>query len=286
LTTISRAEFVPVATSIADYLLKRINLIHAEREIGAFAGPPGIGKTTVAQLVKREFGDDVVLVTPLQVRAKTIHGISYALAAIRQIADEKHAFEPTSRRHIETALSSAIKRWAWMRYKAHGEVAPPHLTLIFDEAQKFDEGFFEAIRSWNDPAWSDQLPPIGLIFMGNADFILESGVRGASFLSEAVLSRTAYSKTFEYADVKDTDIALVLRENGVTEAHAVETILEFCSLEKRNRDLRVVLRLVRDARREASGAEISSAHVYSVLGLEFDEARGLAGRRSRRKRAA
>lgn len=286
MTVSSPGEFIPVATSIADYLLKRINLIHLYREMCAFAGPPGIGKTTVAQLVKREFGDDVVLVTPLQVGVKAGQGMIYTLAAVREVGDSASTYEPTGRRQLENALNTAIKSWALMRYKAHGELESPHLTIIFDEAQKFDEGFFETIRSWNDASWSDQLPQIGMVFMGNADFILESGARGASFLSEAVLSRTAYSKTFEYCDVTDKDIALVLRENGVVEEAAVDTILEFCSLQPRNRDLRVVLRVVRDARREAGEAEISAAHIYSVLGLEIDRARPPAARRNRHKRAA
>lgn len=253
-----------VATSIYSYLLLRLGRVHQEAGMGAFAGPPGLGKTTAARQFVADHAGQAVLVTMRFPNAKSVMVLQEVLAAIRRTQGWTNPHCPTNRRELQQAIIGALNEWAWAVECRNGIGVQPRVTVVFDEAQNLSPEAIETLRFWNDAAGTD-CPPLALAFLGNHQFRLETGAEGASFLSAAVRSRMAYRKTFSYRDLTDDDLTLIIEARGVVDPGAVALLLRHCRGSDTNRDLRELTREL-DAL-VTLGGPITAATVRTVLGI-------------------
>jgi DNA transposition AAA+ family ATPase len=244
-----RAEIV--STSIYRFLLSRMEAAHRSASMGAFSGPPAIGKTTAARTFISEHWGEAALVTVRFPNAKPVLVLQEVLAAIRRASDEPaYSHAPSDKRGLQSALAHALDRWQRC-------VDGRPLTVIFDEDQNLSPEAIEAMRFWNDAAERD-LQPLGLVFLGNHQFRLESGADGPSFLSAAVRSRTPYRKTFSYHDLTDDDLTLVIEARGVVDPTTVGLLLSRCRANPINRDLRELGRELEGLREDRPGEPVTA----------------------------
>ena len=238
----SRAEAPVVATSVWSYLMARLKDLHRGQELGAFAGPPGIGKTRAINSFQAEHPEGVVQVLVRHPDARPTVVMQAMLAAIRTGSATGRASYPDNSRALSSSLDIAISDWAWRMGRVHEfrHDRPVPLTIIFDEAQNLSPKAIEAVRFWNDGSADAQ--PVGLVFIGNHQFRLEGDDKGASFLSAAVISRATYLKTFSYANVTDSDVALFAQSLGITDPDAVVAVMQHCRAASVSRDLRQLRR--------------------------------------------
>jgi len=251
-----------VATSVYRYLLSRLSQVHDSGEMGAFAGPPGLGKTTAARKFIGDHGGEAALITLRFSNAKSVLVLQEVLAAVRRASQAYETHSPTNRRELQSALQRALEDWAW-KIETRNHSPRPRMTIVFDEAQNLSPEAIETLRFWNDAV--DGGHPVALAFLGNHQFRLETGSEGASFLSAAVRSRMSYRKTFSYQDLTDDDLTLLIEARGVVDPGAVELLLRHCRGSEINRDLR---QLTRDLDALIStGEPVTSLTVRNMLGL-------------------
>lgn len=255
-----------VVTSVWKHLVARMNAIHAHRWMGAFAGPPGIGKSTAIDSFSHEHPGRVAVVRVRQPGARPGLVASAVTSAVRDTCGVDGGYLPTGMRVIERALDSALAEWANRAWRdSSPKIDQPNLTIIVDEAQTLSPAAIEMMRFLNDGA--DGLYPIGVIFIGNHEFRLEDGAAGPSFLSAAVESRTSYRKTFTYQDLTDDDLALIIDARVRIEPTALELLIRHCRMRRANRDLRQLGFQLDEMADEAGEAAITPDVVRSVLGL-------------------
>lgn len=227
-----------VSTSVYKLMMTRMRDVHRQGVMGAFAGPPGLGKTTVAHRFVADQAGAAVLVTPTFPNAKLVLTLQSILAEISPWLSAAGG-----KRELAASLGHALRDWHWSvasKSDDPSERSVP-LTIVIDEAQNLAPETIEGLRFWNDHTDED-VPKIAFVFLGNQQFYLEGGSAGASFLSAAVRSRTPYRKTFTYRDLTDDDLTLIIEQAGVTDADAVALLLRHCRRADINRDLRVLSR--------------------------------------------
>jgi DNA transposition AAA+ family ATPase len=241
-----------VATSVWKYLLSRMNAVHGHRAMGAFAGPPGIGKSTSIASFVAEHPGRVAVVRVRQPSAKAILVQQHMLDAIRAASGSPYYH--------------ALADWSGRAWSGcGGDEEQPRLTIVFDEAQTLAPVSIEMLRFWNDGV--GDVYPIGMVFMGNHEFRIDDSDGQASFLSAAVASRTPYRKTFSYADLSDDDLSLFIEAKGDVQPEALALLLAHCKARRTNRDLRRLDRELGDLVAEAGGGPITAAIVRTSLGL-------------------
>jgi DNA transposition AAA+ family ATPase len=257
-----------VATSVWKYLLSRMNAVHGRRAMGAFAGPPGIGKSTSIASFVAEHPGRVAVVRVRQPSAKAILVQQHMLDAIRAASGSPYYHAPSDKRGLERAVDGALADWSGRAWSAcgGGEELQPRLTIVFDEAQTLAPISIEMLRFWNDGV--GDVYPIGMVFVGNHEFRIDDSDGQASFLSAAVASRTPYRKTFSYADLSDDDLSLFIEAKGDVQPDALALLLAHCRSRRTNRDLRRLDRELGDLVAEAGGGPITAANVKISLGLE------------------
>ena len=219
-------------TSVFRYLTARLGELHRGYHLGAFAGPPGIGKTKAITSFQAQNARSVVVVCPRHPDARPTVVMQTMLEAIRA-QTRMGASYPDNARALSISLDRAVSDWAWRVAKVAGDRTP--ITVIFDEAQNLTSKSIEALR-WNDG--SPQAQPVGMAFIGNHQFRLEGDGKSASFLSAAVVSRASYIKPFSYHNVTDEDLALFSSSLGISEPSALAQIARHCRLHPHARDLR------------------------------------------------
>lgn len=234
-----------VATSVARRLIARMHATHDRRRISVFAGPPGIGKTTAIDQLVTQLGGGVAVVKVARRNAREVLVLQHTLDAIRRLTSGTSTHFPTSVWELRNDIFNAICVWvgcepAPARRGEYELEAFPKLTIVFDEAQNLSREAIESLRYWNDADRCYAPFPIGLIFVGNNEFSLQTDLDGRSVISAAVADRALYVQAFEYADVTDDDLRLYLDLRAQLEPPAMDALIGIISNSRTGRSFRRV----------------------------------------------
>ncbi|WP_326523961.1 ATP-binding protein [Sphingomonas sp.] len=262
-----------VHTTIARQLLSRLRLTHEERGISVIAGPWGIGKSTaIAEFVReQELGVAVVKVDP-----EGRKGGASPQAVMRLVLEAvapmigRTGWRITSTTHWALRLNfrNLMEDWADDNYGRDWQIEAadrPRFTIVLDEAQYLSREAIEMLRYWNDSDGSSVHFPIGLVFVGNNEFVLQESGGDDSVLSGAVRSRAMFIESLEYTDVSDLDLTLFAQSRGIDDAGAIQAIIAYFSTPRIRRDLRNAERFIGVFKRRAGSAPVTADIVRTVL---------------------
>jgi RecA/RadA recombinase len=260
-----------IATSIARRLIARMQATHQRQRISVFAGPPGIGKTTAIDAFAARASGGLAVVKVARRSAREVLALQHVLDSVQRLNGTVSTEFPASAWHLRNALFAALCKWAdadpaSARRGEYPSGAFPHLTVVFDEAQNLSRSAIEALRYWNDPDRCYAPFPLGLIFVGNSEFSLQSDIDGQSAISAAVADRALYVQTFDYEDVTDDDLRLFLEDRGVFDPGAVAALLRYFRTARAARSLRQVRNLLDELAAVSRRKEVTADTVRQVLG--------------------
>jgi hypothetical protein len=261
-----------IATSIARRLIVRMHATHERRRIAVFAGPPGIGKTTAIDALNREIPDGIVVVKVARRNAREVLVLQHVLDAIRRLAGSPSVHFPSSLWELRGDIFNAICCWAGAepaaaRRAEYSASDFPKLTIVFDEAQNLSREAIEALRYWNDTDRCYAPFPLGLVFVGNNEFSLQTDLDGRSVISAAVADRALYVQTFDYSDVIDDDIRLYLEAKGIVDESALSTMARHINERRTSRSFRRIQDLVEELTDASSGESVTVGAVRELLAI-------------------
>lgn len=263
-----------INTSIAAAFLPLLDATHRRRRISAFTGPPGIGKSTALEAFRssEDWAISVVSVPPgPKSGLGSIAALQIAIEGLAGVIQPRFQDRvPSSRLELRNRLYSLICEWIGLgasevrRDSVRPEDVPP-LTLVFDEAQNLSREAIETLRYLNDATGNFSPFPVGLIFVGNNEFVLKSDARGQSTLSAAVADRALWIEDFKYTDVTDRDLELYLAAHGVMDPDAMALVIRCFGSGRRDRSFRRVNDLIAELIQEAGKGPVTAATVRCVL---------------------
>lgn len=261
-----------IATSIARRLIARMHAAHDRRRIAVFAGPPGIGKTTAIDALCRELPDGIVVVKVARRNAREVLVLQHVLDAIRRHAGSPSVHFPSSVWELRGDVFNAICGWAGAdpaaARRAEYPISEfPRLTIVFDEAQNLSREAIESLRYWNDADRCYAPFPLGLVFVGNNEFSLQTDLDGRSVISAAVADRALYVQTFDYSDVTDDDLRLFLEARGIEDDLAVDALIRHAHGQHATRSFRRVQNLVDELLEMSSGECLDASMVRSLFSI-------------------
>ena len=259
-----------IATSIARRLIVRMHAAHDRRRIAVYAGPPGIGKTTAIDALCRELPDGIVVVKVARRNAREVLVLQHVLDAIRRLAGSPSLHFPSSLWELRGDIFNAICGWAGAepaaaRRAEYPAADFPKLTIVFNEAQNLSREAIESLRYWNDTDRCYAPFPLGLVFVGNNEFSLQTDLDGRSVISAAVADRALYVQTFDYSDVTDDDLRLYLEARGIVDDQVVSTLIHYFSERRVSRSFRRVQDLLIELNEFTDGGRIDAEVVRSAL---------------------
>lgn len=249
-------------TSIARAIRTRLERTHLRQGIAILAGAPGIGKTTAIDAFAAEHPHQVGVIKIEKRNATERLVMQHVVEAVRAVTGYNvHGYTYLESFQVRQQLRRELENWHSLRWIED----EPRLTLIFDEAQNLSRAAIEGLRFWNDRDRCYAPFPIGLAFVGNAEFSLKVGESGQSTISGAVASRAMYRVELDRDELTDQDFALVMEAHGIADRDAVSAILRCCRADNAARDLRGLVRLIEEITDEANGAPVTLETVRSVL---------------------
>lgn len=259
-----------ISTSIARRLIVRMHAAHERRRIAVFAGPPGIGKTTAIDALSRELPDGLVVVKVARRNAREVLVLQHVLDAIRRLGGASAVHFPSSIWELRNDIFNAICNWAGAepaaaRRTEYATTDFPKLTIVFDEAQNLSREAIESLRYWNDADRCYAPFPLGLVFVGNNEFSLQTDLDGRSVISAAVADRALYVQALDYSDVTDDDLRLYLEAKGIVDDEAVNILIRHLNERRTSRSFRRVQDLVEELTETSQGAPITVEAVSEVL---------------------
>jgi hypothetical protein len=253
-----------VETSIARHLLSRLQLTHDECAISVISGPWGIGKTRALDEFHAAHDATTIIVKvepgPRGKGAAPSRVLQFVAEALQRMDG------PKFRRPLGTGYLQ-LRQWIW-EYLAVTFKAPfdgARFTFIFDEAQNLSREAIETLRYWNDADRCTTPFPVGLFFVGNNEFALESDATGESVISGAVRSRALFIEPLDYSDITATDLTLFAQSRGIEDAAAVSALVKYYSSPRAKPDLRQVEKTIGIFRRLAGDGPVTAAHVNAIL---------------------
>jgi hypothetical protein len=174
-------DYVP--TSISQQVYNVISYCHINRCIGSIIGDAGIGKTKGARKYAEDYSETITI---------TATKACKSLKAIyRKIARKLRLSENMNIADMESDI----------RVKLDGS----NKILIIDEAQHLSLGAIDGLRSLNDENDETNLPPIGIVLIGNYELV--SKMRGRLEESYSQLrNRIQITRIVSTSDVQEDDI--------------------------------------------------------------------------------
>jgi hypothetical protein len=269
MTRASRGDTRIISTNVTRRSVAIISRAHAKRAIVAISGPAGIGKTAAIQLAKRKYCDRVIIVTPRQVNTPAREALRLTINALRARTGVSPIEGEASTELMQRKLVMKLRMWFGGRFVMElVKGSPVRATIIFDESQNLSLRAIVAMRDLNNAAPLLRRPTIGLVFVGETS-------SGRSDWTEVVAGAGDHPgsiERFNYNDLPDDDIQRVVQANGLKSPAAMAALLDYCRQQPANRDLRAVVRIVRDAK-HAAGSEIpSAADINRAIGGDFSRA--------------
>lgn len=261
-----------IATSIARRLIVRMHATHERRRIAVFAGPPGIGKTNAIDALNRELPDGIVVVKVARRNAREVLVLQHVLDAIRRLGGSPSLHFPSSLWELRNDIFNTICGWAGAepaaaRRAEYPAANFPRLTIIFDEAQNLSREAIESLRYWNDADRCYAPFPLGLVFVGNNEFSLQTDLDGRSVISAAVADRALYVQTFDYGDVTDDDIRLYLEAKGVLDEMPLTILVDHINDRRTSRSFRRIQDLVDELTETSGGDSVTVEAVRELLAI-------------------
>jgi hypothetical protein len=214
----------------------------------------------------------MVVVKVARRNAREVLVLQHALEGLRRLRGAPSLHFPTSIWELRGDIFNTICGWAGADPNAarRGEYETeqfPRLTIVFDEAQNLSRDAIESLRYWNDADRCYAPFPLGLIFVGNNEFSLQSDLDGRSVVSAAVADRALYVQTFDYSDVTDDDIGLYLEAGGITDADAVRGLVGYLNAARVSRSFRRIRDLMDEVMDAANGGPVTVASVREALAV-------------------
>lgn len=242
------------ATTIARNMAIRLARTHDKQAIAIFSGAPGIGKSTSLRAFQDANSSSVAIIKLQKKNASATLVMQHVIEALLVLVDGSGRGG-----HVHAAgafiVRDMMKRTISRHVRAldiQGELKDSRLTLVFDEAQNLSRAAIEELRFWNDRDGQIGDLPIGLVFVGNAEFSLAADSTGQSTISAAVASRALYQLELDRDDLTDEDFGLVLEAHGIIDANARASALRTFRTSNTVRDLRGLVRLVDELRDRAA----------------------------------
>ncbi|HEX9933452.1 MAG TPA: ATP-binding protein [Allosphingosinicella sp.] len=254
--------FVP--TSIARNLLSRLALTHEECAISVISGPWGIGKTrtldefyaaneATSLIVKVEPGPRGKGAAPARV-------LQFIAEGLQRAVDPRGCRVRLGNGYLQ--LRQAICDYLSIMFD-HPEGA--RFTFIFDEAQNLSREAIETLRYWNDADRCTTPFPVGLFFVGNNEFAMQSDRSGESVISGAVRSRALFIESLDYSDVSEADLVLFAESRGIADAAVISAIVRYYSSPKTKPDFRTLERSISVIQRLAGSGPVTAEILQTVL---------------------
>jgi type II secretory pathway predicted ATPase ExeA len=261
-----------ISTSIARRLMARIHSSHDRRRIAVFAGPPGIGKTTAIDALAGQLAGAMVVVKISRRNAREVMVLRHVLEGLRGLAGSRSHHASTSVWELRSDIFNAACAWAGVdanvaRRGEHPQERYPRLTIVFDEAQNLSREAIESLRFWNDSDRCYAPFPLGLIFVGNNEFSLQTDLDGRSVISAAVADRALYVQTFDYSDVTDDDVRLYVEARGIVDEGAVRTLIAYLDSARVSRSFRRIEDLIHELIEIANARPVTAGLVREALAI-------------------
>jgi hypothetical protein len=258
-----------VPTSLARRMIARMATVHRRRRIAIFSGPPGIGKTTAIDVFRASEPQHVLALKVARSNTKEVQLLQHILEELTSSGPRNSPLTTVLwrlRRDVFRAICGRVGLDC-KDIKSDADVAKnvPPLTIVFDEAQNLSRRAIELMRYWNDNDRCYAPFPIGLVFIGNNEFSLQVDNSGQSAISAAVADRALYVEAFDYPDLTDEDLRMVIERQGVTEPAAIAAIVRMFRGPRSVRSLRRVLGFIEELEDIAEGRPVTSHTVRQAL---------------------
>lgn len=257
-------------TSVLRRLVARMQRTHDRRRVSVFVGPPGIGKTTAIEAFRASNPGNVAVVKVMKRGVTGPQAIQQLLLALRSLRNRDTGYLTSATSEVQRYLALEIEKIGGGLTRDNRPELFPHVTVVFDEAQRLTNGAIDALRDYSEPHYLCRGTfPIGMIFVGNNELSLQASNGGASILDEGMADRLLYRDRLTYDDVERADLELFIRSWGVNDASAITAISNvFFGQYSDQLSFRRVSDFIDELRDEAMGEPVTAATVRKVLGLD------------------
>ncbi|WP_372732412.1 AAA family ATPase [Novosphingobium sp.] len=257
-------------TSIKRRLVTRMHRTHERRRASVFIGPPGIGKTTAAAAFMQANPNNVAYYKVAKTGMTGPQALQQLLLALRKLSGKQTKYVTNATLEVQRYIDLEIESLGGGLLRSDAPDRFPHLTVIFDEAQRLTHGAIDALRDYNEPHYfCSGAFPIGLIFIGNEHTPLEVRNDGKTIFDEGMTDRLLYRERLTYDDLERSDVELFVRSLGVDDNEAVNAVVTlFSTTSDDQRSLRRVSDFTDLLHDEAMGEPITAATVRAVLGVD------------------
>lgn len=263
------AEPSYLQTNVMRRLVSRMQRTHDRRRASFFVGPPGIGKTTAIEAFRRANPGGVAVVKVMKRGLTGPQALQQLLLGLRSIREAGTGYLTSATSEVQRYVAQEIYKLGNGLARDQDPALFPHITMVFDEAQRLTNGAIDALRDYNEPHFLCRGTfPIGMIFVGNNELSLKAENGGASILDEGMADRLLYRDRLTYDDVERADLELFVRSMGVSDCGAVSAIIAtFFGQFSQQRSFRRVGDFIDELKDEAMGEPVTASTVRQVLGL-------------------
>lgn len=257
----------PIQTTVLDHMLTRMQRTPDRRRAAMFVGPAGIGKTTAIEAFRAANPGSVIVINVLKRGVTGPQILQQVLRALRNHNGRPVKYITNATEQIWQQLGAEIERYGHDLPRSARPELFPHLTIVFDEAQRLTNAALDALRGYNEPHYQcSGTFPLGMIFVGNNELSLESR-DGSSILDEGMRDRLLYAERLNYKFITPDDIAAFVQSHGITDKGAQKSIVTRFSGDRIVRSFRQIERFIDDCKDEAGDDPVTAATVLSIATL-------------------